>query len=91
MAEWILLLSQKMLKRLTIALTHARRRRHHSSIVLSMTLWSTAAAKHAENAAIAFYDRRSKCTTELFDKYLDSRQTILGEINYRLSSHYLFL
>ena len=29
---------------------------HHSSIALSMTLWSTAAAKHAVSAAITFYD-----------------------------------
>ena len=28
--------------------------RHHSSIALSMTLWSTAAAKRAVNAAITF-------------------------------------
>jgi len=31
-------------------------RRHHSSIVLLMTLRSTAAAKRAVNAAITFYD-----------------------------------
>ena len=40
----------------TLTPTHARRRRHHSSVVLSMMLWSTAAAKHAVNAAITFYD-----------------------------------
>jgi len=34
----------------TLAPTHARRRRHHSSMALSMT----AAAKHAVNAAITF-------------------------------------
>ena len=57
MAEWILLLSQKLLK-VSNACTHTcvNIRRHHSSIALSMTLWSTAAAKHAVNAAITFYD-----------------------------------
>jgi len=58
MAEWILLLSQKLLnsKCPTLAPTDARGRPHHSSIALSMTLWSTAAAKHAVNTAITFYD-----------------------------------
>ena len=35
---------------------HMREDIHHSSIALSMTLWFTAAAKHAVNAAITFYD-----------------------------------
>jgi len=32
----------------------ARRRLHHLSIALSMTLWSTAAAERAVNVAITF-------------------------------------
>ena len=35
---------------------HPHMRKDHSSIALSMTLWSTAAAMHTVNAAITFYD-----------------------------------
>ena len=54
MAEWIII--TKVAQFPTLAPTHARRRRHHSSTALSMTLWSIAAAKHPVNAAITFYD-----------------------------------
>ena len=57
MAEWIVIIT-KVAQCPTLAPTHAQRHRHHSSIALSMTLWSTAAAtyKHAVKAAITFYD-----------------------------------
>ena len=51
-------------------LPHARRRPHHSSVALSMTLWSTAAAKHTVNAAITFYDFNCLNTYQRINKTL---------------------
>ena len=56
LAEWILLLSQKLLK-VSDACTHTCAKTSTPLVIaLSMMFWSTAAAKHAVNTAITFYD-----------------------------------
>ena len=59
MAEWILLLSQKLLK-VSNACTHTCAKTSIPLVIYCVVndalVWSTAAAKHAVNAAITFYD-----------------------------------